>query len=176
MVSTLLMKLNCCKFSTMSSPPAHGVPPSSEDVFARVAWALRRADLTLQTAKERPLREIGVPGSHYAVLISLQTTPGLTGAELARLMGITPQAVALLVSKLTDRGMVERRAHPRHRNVQELHLTDAGRNELTKAECLISDLERHIRESLGIQRYRQLRELLGQVIDDLPNWDPPRVG
>jgi DNA-binding MarR family transcriptional regulator len=158
----------------MSGRPAPGAPPSGEDVFARVAWALRRADLNLQTAKERPLREIGVPGSHYAVLISLQTTPGLTGAELARLMGITPQAVALLVAKLTDRGLVERRAHPRHRNIQELHLTDAGRNELTKAEYIVSDLERHIRDSLGDQRYRQLRELLGQVIDDLPNWNPPR--
>ncbi|NMH98756.1 winged helix-turn-helix transcriptional regulator [Pseudonocardia sp. K10HN5] len=137
---------------------------------------MRRADLTLQTVKEPPLREVGVPGSHYAVLVSLQATPGLTGAELARLMGITPQAVALLVGKLADRGLVERRAHPRHRSVQELHLTDVGRNELIKAEHIVSDLERHIRESLGIRRYRQLRALLGQVMDDLPNWDPPQVG
>lgn len=159
----------------MSGSPAPGASPSGEDVFARVAWALRRADLNLQTAKERPLREVGVPGSHYAVLISLQTTPGLTGAELARLVGITPQAVALLVGKLTDRGLVERRAHPRHRNVRELHLTDAGRSELSKAERIVSDLERHLRESLGTQRYRQLRDLLGLVIDGLPNWEPPTV-
>lgn len=160
----------------MSSSSATGTPPSSEDVFARVAWALRRADLTLQAAKERPLREIGVPSSHYSVLISLQTTPGMTGAELARVMGVTPQAVALLVAKLTERGWIERRTHPRHRSIQELHLTDAGRDELTKAEHLVSDLERHIRESLGDQRYRQLRNLLGQVIDDLPKWEPPPAG
>ncbi|MER7811552.1 MarR family winged helix-turn-helix transcriptional regulator [Streptomyces sp900116325] len=159
----------------MSGSPAPDAPPSSEDVFARVAWALRRADLTVQSAKERPLREIGVPSSHYTVLISLQTTPGLTGAELARLMGVTPQAVALLVGKLTDRGLVERRTHPRHRNIQELHLTDRGRDELTKAERIVSDLERHIRQSLGDQRYRQLRELLGRVIDDLPEWTPPEA-
>lgn len=158
----------------MSNHPAPQVPPSGEEVFARVAWALRRADLNLQTAKERPLREIGVPGSHYSVLISLQSTPGLTSAELARLMGVTPQAVALLVGKLTAAGMVERRTHPRHRNVQELHLTDAGREELAKAECIVSDLERHIRDSLGDQRYRQLRELLGQLIDALPQWNPPQ--
>jgi DNA-binding MarR family transcriptional regulator len=109
------------------------------------------------------------------VLISLRINPGLTGAELARLMSVTPQAVALLVGKLTDRGLVERRTHPRHRNVQELHLTDAGRDELLKAEHIVSDLERHIRESLGEQRYRQLRELLGQVIDTLPKWEPPRA-
>lgn len=159
----------------MTSNPAPDTPPSSEDVFGRVAWALRRADLTLQGTKERPLRELGVSSSHYSVLVSLQITPGLTGAELARLMGVTPQAVALLVAKLAERGWVERRAHPRHRIVQELHLTDAGRHELTRAELIVTDLERHIRESLGPQRYRQLKELLGQVIDDLPRWQPPRV-
>jgi DNA-binding transcriptional LysR family regulator len=57
--------------------------------------------------------------------------------------------------------------------VQELHLTEAGRTELGKAEHIISDLERHVRESLGAQRYKQLRTLLGQVIDDLPKWSPP---
>ena len=45
----------------MSDRPAPDAPPTGEDVFARVAWALRRADLNLQTAKERPLRDVGVP-------------------------------------------------------------------------------------------------------------------
>jgi DNA-binding MarR family transcriptional regulator len=160
----------------MSSSPTPGTAPAAEEVLDRVAWALRRADLNLQTAKERPLREVGVPGAHYSVLISLRINPGLTGAELARMISVTPQAVALLVGKLTDRGLVERRMHPRHRNVQELHLTDTGRDELAKAEHIVSDLERHIRESLGEQRYRQLRELLGQVIDSLPKWDSPQAG
>jgi DNA-binding MarR family transcriptional regulator len=167
------MKINGCTFNAMSSSPARGGSPSGEEVVARVAWALRRADLTLQAAKEPPLRKVGVPGSQYAVLISLQTTPGVTGAELARLLGITPQAVALLIGKLTDRGLVERRVHPRHRNVQELHLTDEGRGELAKAEYIVSDLERHLQGSLGLQRYRQLRELLGEAIDALDHWEPP---
>jgi len=169
------MKTKCCKVDAMSSSPAPDAPITGEQIFTRVAWALRRADLNLQTAKERPLREIGIPGSHYSVLISLQVTPGVTAAELARVIGVTPQAVALLVAKLTASGMIERRTHPRHRSVQELHLTDAGREELAKAEYIVSDLERHIRDSLGDKSYRQLRELLGQVIDELPNWVPPQT-
>lgn len=160
----------------MSSSSPSGTPPAGDEVFARVAWALRRADLNLQATKERPLREVGVPGAHYSALISLQTSPGVTAAELARLLSVTPQAVALLIGKLIDRGMVERRAHPRHRNVQELHLTDYGRAELMKAEHIVSDLERHIRDSLGAARHRQLRELLGEVIDSLAKWEPPHSG
>ena len=127
----------------------------------------------MQAVKEPPLRAIGMSGSHYAVLMNLRTTPGITGAELARSVGVTPQAVALLTAKLMERGLVERRVHPRHRSVQELHLTDHGQAELTKAERIISDLERHVRESLGPQRYGELRELLVQVIDELPAWSAP---
>ncbi len=144
-----------------------------EESLDRVTWALRRADLAMQAAKEPPLRAVGVPGSQYQVLINLATVPGITAAELARLLGITPQAVALLTAKLLEQGLIERRAHPRHRTVQELHLTEAGRTELDKAEHIISDLERHVRESLGAQRYKQLRALLNQVIDELPKWSPP---
>jgi DNA-binding MarR family transcriptional regulator len=73
-----------------------------------------------------------------------------------------------------SRGLIERaRRHPRHRNVQELHLTEAGQQELDKAERIISDLERHLHDALGAQRHARLRELLDQVIDELPNWHPP---
>ncbi|MFC4631424.1 MarR family transcriptional regulator [Promicromonospora alba] len=54
--------------------------------------------------------------------------PCLTGAELARRLDVTPQAVASLVARLDDKGQLERRAHPRHRHIQELHLTDAVRD------------------------------------------------
>jgi DNA-binding MarR family transcriptional regulator len=127
----------------------------------------------MQAVKEPPMRDVGVPGSHYVVLVNLHATPGLTGAELSRVVGLTQQAVALLVSKLTERGLIERRQHPRHPNVRELYLTDAGRQELVKAERIVSNLEQHLLESLGAERHALLRELLGQVIDELPSWHPP---
>ena len=94
----------------MSSSPTPGTPPAGEEVFARVAWALRRADLNLQTAKERPLREVGVPGAHYAVLISLQTSPGLTGAELARLDHDANHQRRCSVMNVASGGVLRRRS------------------------------------------------------------------
>ncbi|MEU6646699.1 MarR family transcriptional regulator [Saccharomonospora sp. NPDC046836] len=134
---------------------------------------LRRADLALQSAKEPPLRKLGVSGSLYSVLINLEVSPGLTGAELARVVGVTPQAIAPLVGKLVDRGWIERRPHLRHTNVQELHLTEDGRRELADADKLLVHLEGHLRKSLGEQNYRSLRTLLGEVIEHLPTWTPP---
>jgi len=150
------------------------VAPGGDEVSIRVPAVLRRADLALLAVKERPLRAVGVSGSNYAVLANLQVTPGLTGAELARVVGVTPQAVAPLVGKLADRGLIERRAHPRHASVQELHLTDSGRRELARADKIMVDLDHHLRRSLGEENYDRLHELLERLIEHMPGWVPPQ--
>nr|CAJ87965.1 putative MarR-like transcriptional regulator [Streptomyces ambofaciens ATCC 23877] len=119
----------------------------------------------MQTLKERRLRPLGLAASHYTLLISVHSEPGLTGAELARRLNVTPQAVASLVARLESRGQVERREHPRHRHVQELHLTEAGRETLRAADKAIADIELRIIEGLGLKESAQLRGLLDQVAD-----------
>jgi DNA-binding MarR family transcriptional regulator len=161
--------------AVISPPVLHdtSTPPDDLDVLDRVGSLLRRADLALLAVKEPPLRRLGVSGSLYSVLMNVHVTPGLTGAELARVVGVTPQAIAPLVAKLVDRGWIERRPHPRHANVQELHLTDSGRREAAAADRVLAHLEDHLRRSLGDEDHRRLRELLGRVIELLPAWTPP---
>ena len=133
------------------------------DALERVTWALRRAELAVQTLKDQQLRSLGMATAHYALLISLHVDPGVTGAELARRLNVTPQAVASLVARLADRGQVERREHSRHRHVQELHLTDAGREALRAADAVIAGVERRAVEALGPDKTMQLRALLDQL-------------
>jgi DNA-binding MarR family transcriptional regulator len=146
---------------------------TSEDILDRVPSVLRRADLAVLAAKERPLRSVGVSGSLYSVLINLEVEPGLTGAELARIIGVTPQAIAPLVGKLIDRGLLERRAHSRHASVQELHLTETGRLELAAADRIMVHLDLHLRRSLGEESHDRLRSLLTEVIEHVRSWQPP---
>jgi DNA-binding MarR family transcriptional regulator len=77
------------------------------------------------------------------------------------------------VNKLAGRGLIERRSHPRHGNVRGLHLTERGRAEVEGANLLMADIEGHLRQSLGVQDYEQLRCLLDAVTDLLPAWAPP---
>ncbi|MFI1034519.1 MarR family winged helix-turn-helix transcriptional regulator [Streptomyces sp. NPDC020951] len=129
----------------------------------RVTWALRRAELAVLTLKEQRLRPLGLAAAHYTLLMSVHTEPGLNGAELARRLNVTPQAIASLVARLESRGQLERREHPRHRHVQELHLTDAGREALHAADQVIADIERQITDDLGADDTEQLRTLLDHV-------------
>ncbi|MFH8492737.1 MarR family winged helix-turn-helix transcriptional regulator [Streptomyces coeruleorubidus] len=141
----------------------HDEDPVGPNALDRVTWALRRAELAVQTLKEQRLRPLGMAAAHYTLLISVHAEPGLTGAELARRLNVTPQAIASLVARLESRGQLERREHPRHRHVQELHLTDAGREALRAGDAVIAGIERHIAESLGTDETARLRALLDQV-------------
>ncbi|MER7930745.1 MarR family transcriptional regulator [Streptomyces sp. NPDC096057] len=137
--------------------------PVGVEALNRVIWALRRTELAVQTLKERRLRPLGMAFAHYALLMSVHAEPGLAGAELARRLNVTPQAVASLVARLEGRGQLERREHPRHRHVQELHLTDTGREALRAADAVIADIERHIADGLGPEETAQLHTLLDHV-------------
>ncbi len=150
-------------------PPGPDALDSAEpvglDALDRVTWALRRAELAVQTLKEQRLRPLGLAAPHYTLLISVHADPGLTGAELARRLNVTPQAVASLVARLDSRGQLERREHPRHRHVQELHLTDAGREVLRAADKVIAGIELQITGGLGPKETTHLRALLDQVAE-----------
>jgi DNA-binding MarR family transcriptional regulator len=84
---------------------------------------------------------------------------------LARRLDVTPQAVASLVTRLVDKGQLERRSHARHRHVQELHLTDAGRELLKSADAVIVSIEQQVVERLGPDSAARFTALLEEVID-----------
>lgn len=139
--------------------------PITADALDRVTWALRRAEWAVQARKDQRLRPLGLAAAQYTLLISVHSDPGLTGAELARRLNVTPQAVASQVARLEERGQLERRPHPRHGHVQELHLTDAGRDSLRAADAMIVEIEQQIAEKLGPGKTAQLRALLEEVAD-----------
>ena len=158
------MPISRCSIGTVTDDQRSSPSPAPAD---RVVWALRRAELVVQAEKERGLRPLGLAPAHYTFLASLQAEPGLTGAELARRLGVTPQAVASLVRRLEERALVERRAHPRHGHVHELHLTATGRAVLIDAEVVIDAVEQEVTSVLGTDGAQQLRsqlELLTRTI------------
>lgn len=106
---------------------------------------------------------LGIAAAHYTLLVMVHAEPGLTGAELARRLMVSPQAIASLVARLDGRGLLERREHPRHRHVQELHLTAAGAATLRTADEVIAEVEAQVVQSLGARRADQLRQLLDDV-------------
>lgn len=82
---------------------------------------------------------------------------------MARRLNVTPQAVASLADRLESRGQLERRSHARHRHVQELHLTDAGREALRLADAVVAEVEEKLSEQLGHADTARPRALLERI-------------
>jgi DNA-binding MarR family transcriptional regulator len=138
-----------------------------KDALGRVTWALHRAAASLAAARDPALRSAGLAAAQYSLLYQVYSYPGLTGAEVARRLGVTAQAVAMTVKKLENLGMLERRPHPRHGHVQELHATPAGIAALGEGDYGVQVIERRLLDTLGPDDHRKLHDLLELVAKTL---------
>lgn len=138
-----------------------------EHAFNRVIWAARRAGRALNAAKEQQLRPLDLPASHYSLLAAIAFNSGATGAEIARELGVSPQNVASLSARLEQRGLLKRRAHPRHRHVLEVLITPEGEELLSAADLAMIELEKSITATLGEADAETLRALLERLADGL---------
>lgn len=135
--------------------------------FSRVTWAVRRTGKAVQAVKELQLRPLDLAAAHYALLSAIALTSGATVAELARDLAVTPQNVAGLATRLEQRGLVRRQAHPRHKHVTELLVTPEGEELLHAADAAMLDLETSLEEILGRDGAETLRSLLETLCTEL---------
>jgi DNA-binding MarR family transcriptional regulator len=126
---------------------------------------LKRAEQSLLRAKSAAVKPAGLTLAQYVALAELDAQPGVTGASLARSCLVTPQAMMVVLKAMQEQGLIERRPHPRHPNVLEIHLTDVGREALEAARQLAGPVEQRVRDSLTRQEQKTLRALLARVID-----------
>lgn len=131
----------------------------------------RRAELAVRRIEERRWRVLGMPAAHYSLLVSIDAEPGSSGAQPARRLGVTPQAVASLVQRLQKQGDLERRRHPRHPLVLEVYPTAVGRGALQRADALLPQIDQSSTDALGEVDSVQLQGLSNRVTalaGDLP--------
>lgn len=130
-----------------------------------ILWLLKQAFYYSLTTINEAMREHGVSTAQIGVLRQLANEPGLSGAELARRLLISPQGVQLALTALERRGLVERKRAPQHARILQAHLTGEGRK---VAETVVNDAIAAHQEVFGVlteQEQQTLRELLGRVVE-----------
>ena len=99
-----------------------------------LAYLLRQAAAAVRLRLERKLGGLGVTQPQFLVLTMLDSYPGASGADIARLALLTPQTVHGIVSNLERAGLVARSPHPTHGRVQVIAITEAGRRLLGRCK------------------------------------------
>lgn len=130
-----------------------------------ILWHLKQAWYFALTAVNDAVSQHGVSTAQIGVLRQLANEPGLSGAELARRMLITPQGVQLALKALEQRGLVERKTDPQHARILKAYLTAEGRR---VAAAVVGDAIAAHEAVFGVltpDEQRTLRDLLARVVE-----------
>ena len=102
------------------------------DPDAQLGYVLVRCAEQMARAWHEALREHGVNPRQFSMLASLAHDPGISQAELARRVMVTPQSMSESLTRLVDAGLIDRGSVEPGLPAQ-LELTKAGRNVLARA-------------------------------------------
>jgi len=130
-----------------------------------ILWLLKQAFHFSLTTVNEAIGGHGVTTAQIGLMRQLANEPGLSGAELARRLLISPQGVQLALAALERRGLVERKQDPQHGRIMQAYLTDEGR--AVTSAVLTDALAAHERVFgvLSGDEQQQLRDLLGRVVE-----------
>lgn len=117
--------------------------------------ATLRAEVTTTT-----LEPLDLAFPQYICMRILSRSPGLSNAELARDVGVSPQAMNLVVRGLQERGLVSRPASVSAGRSLPAELTKAGRALLKRSDIGIREAEQRVLAPLSVADQRDLRRLL----------------
>jgi len=126
---------------------------------------LKRAEQAMLKSKSATLKPVGLTLAQYVALSELEARPGITAATLARACFVSPQAMMILLKAMEQQGLIERRPHPRHANVLELHITDVGREALHAGRGRIAPIEHRILGAFTEREVKTFRALLTTFIN-----------
>jgi DNA-binding MarR family transcriptional regulator len=129
----------------------------------RIGYLLVQAHHAFAGAMDVALRPAGLSRAQFGTLSVVVRQPGLSSADLARAVMVTPQAVNLLVTSLERDGLIERRPRRNHGRILEIHPTREGIRRLDRAYPVVIELEDRISASLSERELATVKRWLVQA-------------
>ena len=112
--------------------------------FMRVIWNIQHA---LQSRSKHMERTLGITGPQRLAVRVIGTLPGITPAELARVLHLDPSTISGVVQRLVAKRLLRRNRDDVDRRVVRLRLTPAG--DRLNRPSKIGTIESAIRTMLG---------------------------
>jgi DNA-binding MarR family transcriptional regulator len=133
------------------------------DPDAVVGWTLVRTGHALSRVFTRELARLGLKPHIFGILAQVRSEPGLSSAELARHVLVTPQSMGELLRRMAADGLIEY-TPPRRGQRLRVHLTEAGSERLDKAFEIVAAMNRPAYLGLSDDESKQLNTLLHKVL------------
>ncbi|MGE5405895.1 MAG: MarR family winged helix-turn-helix transcriptional regulator [Candidatus Saccharibacteria bacterium] len=120
-----------------------------EDFTTFVCFTMRTAMKKLDKFLAARLEAYGVSVPQSFVLFCLLEDDGITLKEIGNRAQIDSSSMTVLVDKLENEGLVERKLDPQDRRAIRVFLTDKGRDLGTKVLAVGAEFNQYIRNNLA---------------------------
>jgi DNA-binding MarR family transcriptional regulator len=124
---------------------------------------IKWVEMATRARVERAMRDSPLSSSQLFAIALLHERGQATGAELARLMHLTPQAMTTLLRPLRDQGLITEAIDSAHRRRILLGLSDAGRALLAQVRAFSPALEEELLEDFAPEERAVLKQLLARI-------------
>lgn len=146
---------------TKTTVPAVGEGKRGEQ--GHIGYLLRQAHTAHRLRMERALADLEVTLPQFSVLTMLVAYPGASGADLARLSLLTPQTMSVIVTNLERNGAISRSPHAVHGRIQQIEVTEPGRQLLAKCRSRVKAVEEELLAGITQADQQAVRRWLVKV-------------
>ena len=103
-----------------------------------IGYVVRRAQIAIFQDFYRTLAPLDLRPAEFSVVLVVGRNPGVRQRRVGEALGIQASNLAVLIDRLVERGLMERRPNPADRRTVALHLTQAGETLLSEASALVA--------------------------------------
>lgn len=151
------------------------MPPTKTDassdpldpLYSRPGFLFRRAHQIAEGIFVEECVDLGLTPPQHSVLIAVAHYPGISQADVSRLLGFDRATVGQVVRGLAARNLLRRLGSAKDKRNKALELTLRGRRILLRASAAMARISRRLLSPLNLQERELMVDLLGRVIDEL---------
>ena len=146
--------------------------PAPDPTTRRILQTLRAIVRDLRLASTSCERQFGLSAAQLFVLQAIQDRPGMSLGDVAERTATDQSSVSVVVRKLQEKGLVEKRASSEDGRRLELDLTPAGRRLAGRTPPAVQDLLMGRIADLPPGERTQLADLLERLVPPGPEAQP----
>lgn len=128
-----------------------------------LGYLLSRATTRLRAEVTDGLRPLGLTFPQYICMRVLSATPGMSSAELARAVNVSPQAMNTVLRGLQDMGAVSRPPSVPVGRALPARLTATGATLLERTDTVVQRAEALVLAGLTKEERRDLKRMLASA-------------
>lgn len=129
-----------------------------------LGWMIQRIARRMERIMEERLSPHGMTVQHFAVMMTVLETDGLSQTEIGERFGMAAYAISRAIDHLENGGFLERRAHPTSRRTHTINATQQGRRLRKSLYAIVREVNDDLAAPLSANQRNDFRKLLEKVL------------